>query len=69
MSHVVECHSEFAYAERPTALTWDGKRMEVQAVLAAWRTPGSIHFRVRTNDRVYELAYSEADDDWHIQLP
>lgn len=68
MNHMVECHSEFAYAERPVALTWDGKRLEIQAVLSSWRTPEGIHFRVQTDGgQAFELAYNEADDGWHIQ--
>ncbi len=63
----VECHSGFAYAERPVALTWDGQRLEVDSILAAWRTPGERCFRVRTRDlRTFELSYREASDDWQI---
>lgn len=65
----VECHSGFAYAERPVALTWDGQRLEVESVLAAWRTPGERRFRVRTrNLLIFELTYCEIDDRWQIQL-
>ncbi len=64
----VECHSGFAYAERPVALTWEGQRLEVEAVLAAWRTPGERRFRVRTRNLLtFELTYRETDDRWQIQ--
>ncbi len=63
----VECHSEFAYAERPVALTWEGRRLEVETVLAAWRVPEGRRFRVRTHGgRLFELTYCEADDVWQI---
>jgi hypothetical protein len=65
----VECHSGFAYAERPVALTWDNQRLEIDEILATWRTPGERRFRVRTRDRqTFELAYRESDDDWKITL-
>jgi hypothetical protein len=68
MTDIVECHSGFAYAERPVALTWDGQRLEVDSLLAAWRTPGERRFRVRTrNQIIFELAYSEAGNEWQIQ--
>jgi hypothetical protein len=68
MTDIVECHSGFVYAERPVALTWDGQRLEVDSLLAAWRTPGERRFRVRTrNQIIFELAYSEAGNEWQIQ--
>jgi hypothetical protein len=65
---LVECHSGFTYAEKPIALTWNGQRLEIDEILAAWRTPGARRFRVRTRDlRRFELAYHEADNIWQIQ--
>ncbi|KAF0109220.1 MAG: hypothetical protein FD146_264 [Anaerolineaceae bacterium] len=64
----VECHSGFTYAEKPVALTWDGQRLEIDEILAAWRTPGERCFRVRTRGlRVFDLVYREAENDWQIQ--
>jgi hypothetical protein len=66
---LVECHSGFAYAERPVALNWENQRLEIDEILAAWRTPGERRFRVRTRDlQTFELAYRESDDDWKITL-
>lgn len=63
----VECHSGFTYAEKPVALTWNGQRLEIDAILAAWRNPGERHFRVRTRDLfLFELIYREAEDEWQI---
>ncbi len=64
---IVECHSEFAYAERPVALTWEGQRSEIASIIAAWRVPERRCFRVQTRDgRLFELTYREADDVWQI---
>jgi hypothetical protein len=66
----VECHSEFAYAEKPVALTWQGRRHEIASILSRWRTPGGIRFHVRTaDDEVFDLTYDETSDSWHIQQP
>ncbi len=63
----VECHSGFEYAERPTALRWEGQRLEVEAILDQWRISGGKCFRVRVTDgRVFELFYGELYDEWRI---
>ena len=70
MPDLVECHSGYEYAERPTALTWQGRRLEVEAVEAEWRIPGGKKFRVRTADgQVFELLYAELYDEWRIHQP
>ena len=67
---LVECHSGYTYAERPTALRWEGQRLTIEAVEQAWRVPGGRRFRVRTEDgRVFELFYGELYDEWRIHLP
>ncbi len=69
MAETVECHSGFEYAERPTALRWEGERLEIEAVLADWRIPGGKRFRVRTvGGQVFELFYGELYDEWRIHL-
>jgi hypothetical protein len=68
MGELVECHSGFTYADRPVALTWEGQRLEIVEILAGWRTPEKRLFRVRTtNGREFELAYSQAADEWQIK--
>ena len=67
MSEIVECHSGFAYADRPVALTLEDQRLEIQRILAEWRTPEQNRFRVITIDgREFELAYSHATNEWNI---
>jgi hypothetical protein len=66
----VECLSSTTYAERPIALLWQGARLEIAAIEAAWRIPGGRRFRVRTADgRVFELFYGELYDEWRIFEP
>jgi hypothetical protein len=70
MSELVECHSGYEYGERPTALEWQGKRLEIIRVTDRWRIPNGKCFRVRTVDeQIFELCYAELDDEWHIQQP
>ncbi|HTX92659.1 MAG TPA: hypothetical protein VMC09_15720 [Anaerolineales bacterium] len=70
MDKIVECHSGFAYAERPMALTWESRRLEIVRILAEWRTPGQKHFRVRTTDGMeFSLVYSEINDEWQVEQP
>jgi hypothetical protein len=73
---IVECHSSSTYPERPLALTWEGKRLEIMAILSQWRTPEALWFRVQTlrqaqcsahDLRTFDLAFSEADNRWQIQ--
>ena len=68
MSEIVECHSEYEYAEKPVALTWEGKRLEIVAILERRRIPGAKCFRVKTADgQIFELFYDELHDEWRIE--
>jgi len=67
MEDSVECRSESSYPEKPVALTWEGARHEVEAILSRWQSPEGVGFRVRTTDGlVFELDYGTATDAWHI---
>ncbi|GAB4473087.1 MAG: hypothetical protein Kow0088_08140 [Anaerolineales bacterium] len=67
---IVECHSEYEYAERPLALWWQGQRLEIQEILDQWRVPGGKGFRVKTkDDQIFELFYGELFDEWRIYQP
>jgi hypothetical protein len=64
---LVECHSGYAYAERPVALRWESQRVEIELVEAEWRVPGGKRFRVRASDgRTFELFYDELSDAWQV---
>ena len=67
MNKQVECRSETAYAQRPTAVYWQGKRLEVRHLLASWREPWGMRFRVRLDDdQIFDLAYDQGCDDWSV---
>jgi len=67
MADNVECHSGFVYADKPVALTLEGQRLEITGILDQWRLPGQRCFRVETSDgQMFELSYSENEDEWHI---
>ncbi len=66
-AEVVECRSDSEYAERPLAFYWEGKRLEVDQVLARWRAPEGKGFRVRVAERgIFDLIYNEANDAWEV---
>ena len=67
MGELVECHSGFTYADKPVALTWESRRLEIIEITTQWRSQERRHFRVRTsNGQEFELSYDEADDEWQI---
>lgn len=64
----VECHSEYIYAERPKAFYWDGKRIAVSDIVARWRTPQALFFRINTAEHgIFDLSYDEREGIWEIQ--
>jgi hypothetical protein len=70
MTDLVECHSGYEYAVRPTALQWQGERMVVAEILESWRNPGVKCFRVRTVDeQIFILCYDERRDEWRVDQP
>lgn len=69
MSDRVECQSNFEYAERPTALHWEGQQLSVEKIIATRRTPDGKYFRIQTaTGQIFELFYNELNDDWRITL-
>ena len=66
-SELVECHAGYTYAERPTALLWDDKRLEVIDIIESKRTPEGRFFRVRTEEnKAFTLSYDELSDEWSV---
>ena len=69
MPDQVECYSGQEYAERPTALWWEGTRLGIEAVEIQWRTPAGKTFRVRLGDgRKFELTFAFQAGEWSIHL-
>jgi hypothetical protein len=74
MTEIVECHSGSTYAERPTALAWQGEHLFIAEILSQGRTPHLKWFRVRTTDKqTFELSYADqaadenlSDHEWKI---
>jgi hypothetical protein len=55
------------YAERPRALDWEGRQLEIAEIEDRWLTPAGKGFRVRTEDgQVFEVFYDRAMDAWSI---
>ena len=44
--NIVECRSDSEFAERPLALTWNGRRYEIAEIIARWRGPNEKGFRL-----------------------
>jgi hypothetical protein len=64
---IVQCHSEFTYAERPIRIYWQGSWLAVEEIQKQWRIPGGRKFQVLTEDqRSFELFYGELYDEWRI---
>jgi hypothetical protein len=63
----VECYAGARYPERPTALVWANRRVDVQRVEREWQAPGRRHFVVRTDDGRFHLTYHEDEDRWQIE--
>lgn len=67
---IVECHSEYEYAEKPLAFWWQGRRLEISQILDQWRVPRGKGFLVKTQDeQIFELFYGELFDEWRIHQP
>jgi hypothetical protein len=68
MSAQVECRSDWEYAQRPVAFTWQDQRLEVYKLITEYRTPAGNHFLVSTIEAgVFELVYNKHSDQWIIQ--
>ena len=63
----VECYSGHTYAQEPRAVVWQGRRCQVEAVVARWRTPDGPAFRVRTQfAQLFDLRYHELEGRWSV---
>lgn len=69
MNGQVWSYSGQTYAERPTALRWEGQRLEIVEILDRWCSPGEKGFRVRASDsRLFKLVYNELTEEWFVEL-
>ena len=68
MNENVICRSNSEYADQPTAILWEGERIEIEEIISRWRSPEGKYFLVRTReDRQFKLFYDEVNDKWHLQ--
>jgi hypothetical protein len=68
MDYHIESYSSSRYAERPTALIIEKKRLEISEIIKSWRSPEGFVFHVRTeDDRSFELIYAELSDQWDVR--
>jgi hypothetical protein len=50
------------------AFDWETQRLQVTEMIARWRLPDGVRFRVRAEDLdIFELFYHQAEDEWTIQ--
>jgi hypothetical protein len=51
------------------AFYWDDQRLRVSEIIASWRLPEGLHFRVLTEcGQLFELFYHVSQDAWTIQI-
>lgn len=63
----VVCISSSTYAEHPIGFEWDGKYQQIAEIIARWRTPDELCFRiVTTSDEHYDLHYNQHTNLWQI---
>ena len=68
MTDLVECRSDYQYAQRPTAVYWDGEWLSVQVILADWEEPDGKGFRVLSGNLIaFDLFYSYEHDSWEVR--
>ena len=72
----VECYSGHKANERPTAFTYQGRRLEISEIVDRWYE-GSVsadrpqidYFKVRTADgQVFLLRYLSLFDAWSVRV-
>jgi hypothetical protein len=62
---VVECRSDFRYANRPLRLVWEGKKLEITRILDESAIPDGWMFSVLTaSGQRFKLKYLALDDHW-----
>ena len=69
MKSSVESYAGSTSPETPRALTWEGQRYTVDAVLARRREPNGLGFLVRCtpNNTLFDLFYLTEEDQWQIR--
>jgi hypothetical protein len=64
----VESYSGSRLHERPRRFTWGETWLEIDRIMEQWVTPSSYCFKVKVEDRVYQLEYHLTLDVWEVEL-
>ena len=64
----VESYSGSRLHERPRRFTWGETWLEIDRIMEQWVTPSSYCFKVKVEDRVYQLEYHQTLDAWEVEL-
>lgn len=69
--HIVECYAGRHYPQRPKALWWEGKRLEIEETERHWRSQGVsysdpilYHYIVKTQQGRFHLTYDLSQEEW-----
>lgn len=63
----VEAYAGASYPQRPSAVWWEGERLEVEQVIRSWRTPDALHFRVELQILgETTLSYNYQSEAWSL---
>jgi len=66
----VEAYAGGSYPGHPRAVTWRGRRYQIEAVDRQWRTPEELVFVVRCRDGPrLTLRYDDSSDTWRAEVP
>jgi hypothetical protein len=67
-SDQVFCRSGHEFADRPTAFIWEGERLQIDELVARWRTPYGKRFLVRIGgNRIFTLVFFESSATWRVE--
>lgn len=65
----VECYSGYTYAQEPRAFIVSGRRYEISRIIARWRTPSGLAFRIESPIGEHILHYDDVLDVWTLAGP
>lgn len=67
----VKAYAGYKAAERPLAFTLGAKEYEIQEILGSSLEERAgrrlTSFRVRTEDGIFKIYYSEKDGEWYLE--
>lgn len=68
LTQPVKCRSGHSACDHPISLDWEGKTLQITAVIKEWREPGNKHYLVETvNKSHFKLTFSEISSRWTVR--